>query len=287
MINLANRERSILNNILQDYYGSFEEYTKLVSATDISRLLRNINQLIILKPWDINMTTKDLGHLSSYDLIFLDTLYRELIRFSNVDILGGDNLEHITWINSLEHGQQLYLKVNNSISSKCFLCLVCKYLPEDKRKTIVKEWLSQIQWDNKFIPTNNLLLNYSGKHTLRIYYLNSAYEYHINSLKVINDPNTQVITKTFEDQLNLYILNTGYYIFKEIFSNDEEVNLKLIDLNSISNKLNYKLIDNITYYFGTKPDVQILLNTSNFYEESYNYLVNNNNFVATGSLAQI
>jgi len=286
MINLSVKERLLLNSILEEDFGSLDIYSKLVQPNDILRLLSNINQLIILKSYDLSLYLPNLGHLISNDIVFLDKFYREIKRFTGSEYFGESNTDHIKWLNSLDHGYQIYLKVQNNFTSYCFLCIVCKYIPLYKRKLIIKDWLEYIEWNRKVNIYNSIIISYTGYHKIKIYYLESSYKYNLSSIEILNDPKTQIIDKEFIDQLNLYLLSGGYYIFKEINNDGKELNLNLTNIKGINSNISLQKIDDITYFIGKKPDVQILLNANNFYNNSSNN-INNNLLNITANLAQI
>lgn len=268
MVILSSKEKYILNDILAESFGSLDSYITLVDKFDLRRLTYNLNNLLILKSWDAYLDLNSLGQLPNTDIIFLDTKYREIKRFTYSPIFGEDN-DHILWLNSLKHGSQIYLRISNLIESKCLLCVICTKLNKSIRKSIVKNWLTSIDWSNIINKSNTLYIEYLGEHNILIYYLRKNFEYTIDTQTILTNPATEIIEKTFLNQLTIYNLRDGYYIFQEVTTDNNTNNLTLNILSGATSENYMSLQDNL-YYFGYQNRIQIALNAPNIYDSNIN-----------------
>lgn len=265
MVSLTEQERLLLDNLLQHSFGSLNEYIPYATEMEIVRLLHNISPVFILKPWDTYLNLSDLGHSSSEDLVFFDTLFREIKRFSLNDGIFGSEVDHITWLNSLKHGQQFYLRIANLTSVKCFLGIACTKLPLRQKQAIIKDWITELSWNVNSNLSSEVFLTINNPtnqlKSFKLYYLKYPYTYTLTKEEVQRDPSTEIIELVVEQTISLYRFKEGYYLFEEVTELGTSVWYKLDNITGTN-------ADSYTYrnelnFFGQKSTIQISLNIAN------------------------
>lgn len=242
MLTLTKKILDSLDNYVYQDFGGLDEFRKLITEVDLIRLLTHNLDVVIIKPWDLNINLVDLhGHLPTYPIEIYNVNYKLLQSFPPSGVFGSQ--EHIAWLETnTKHGQQLYLKVRTLTQIKLILCIVCKEIPNYLRTEYVKVWLSNIYWNVNKPIVNQGYLTFEPKlptiKTIKLFYVPlTTYNPSIKLEHVIDNNDVSVSIVTTDYVISLPSLRTGYYAIALEEQGDNS--LTWLKLTNVQTKGNY------------------------------------------------
>jgi hypothetical protein len=197
-----------LDELISPYFGSYSEYISLpnITETDIVRLATWSGDLVITRAWATDYSLEGLGHRPNHPIEIFNTQYQSLATFPPAKS-WGTTLAHITFIQSLRHGQAYYLKISTLLEVKVTLCIACTRLSNRVKSELISTWQRAIP--PKLPQSGGLFLHYPGTHDFIVIYNPAPYSAEITILDIKDS--SKVILTQVTDTIYLPAIQEGYY----------------------------------------------------------------------------